>query len=87
MAITLRGQSNEMMVDFEKGKIPQILGCFLIAGANDYILRVARDVDDFGKGIQLIYQHFPTFKNGEQLCPSRSNEPRDTTKSSNPCTY
>jgi len=50
--ITLRGQSNEMMVDFEKAvkKIPQILGCFLIAGANDYILRVAaRDVDDFGK--------------------------------------
>ena len=50
--ITLHGQSAEMMADFEQAviKIPQVLACFLIAGENDYILRVAaRDVNDFGK--------------------------------------
>ena len=52
MQITLRGQSAEMMAEFETaaGKIPQVLACFLIAGASDYILRVAaRDVADFGR--------------------------------------
>ena len=50
--ITLHGQSAEMMADFEKAvaKISQVLACFLIAGENDYILRVAaRDVNDFGR--------------------------------------
>mgnify|MGYP003334592566 FL=1 len=50
--ITLRGQSDAMMAEFEKAveRIPQVLACFLIAGANDYILRVAaRDVGDFGR--------------------------------------
>ena len=52
MHITLHGQSAEMMADFEQAvaKIPQVLACFLIAGKNDYILRVsARDVNDFGR--------------------------------------
>ena len=31
-------------------KIPQVLACSLIAGENDYILRVAaQDVNDFGR--------------------------------------
>ena len=52
MQITLRGQSAEMMAEFEAAasNIPQILACFLIAGESDYILRVAaRDVADFGR--------------------------------------
>ena len=52
MHITLRGQSAAMMADFEDAvsRIPQVLACFLIAGGNDYILRVAaRDVNDFGR--------------------------------------
>ncbi len=52
MHITLRGQSTEMMAEFEKSvsRIPQVLACFLIAGESDYILRVAaRDVNDFGR--------------------------------------
>lgn len=50
--ITLKGQSSEMLAEFEAAvaKIPQILACFLIAGENDYILRVAaRDVASFGE--------------------------------------
>lgn len=50
--ITLHGQSAEMMADFESAitKIPQVLACFLIAGENDYTLRVAaRDVNDFSR--------------------------------------
>ena len=57
MHITLHGQSAEMMVEFEQAvaKIPQVLACFLIAGENDYILRVAaQDVNDFGR-IHSIY--------------------------------
>ena len=49
---TLHGQSAEMMAEFEAAvaNIPQVLACFLIAGENDYILRVAaRDVNDFGR--------------------------------------
>ena len=52
MQITLRGQSAEMMAEFEAAasNIPQVLACFLIAGESDYILRVAaRDVADFGR--------------------------------------
>jgi DNA-binding Lrp family transcriptional regulator len=52
MHITLRGQSAEMMTEFEAAvsRIPQVLACFLIAGGSDYILRVAaRDVNDFGR--------------------------------------
>ena len=50
--ITLRGQSAAMMAEFEDAvsRIPQVLACFLIAGGNDYILRVAAlDVNDFGR--------------------------------------
>ena len=50
--ITLHGQSAATMADFEQAVsgIPQVLACFLIAGSNDYILRVAaRDVNDFGR--------------------------------------
>ena len=50
--ITLHGQSATMMAKFEHAvsRIPQVLACFLIAGSNDYILRVAaRDVNDFGR--------------------------------------
>jgi len=50
--ITLHGQSDEMMADFEAAveQIPSVLACFLIAGASDYLLRVAaRDVSDFGR--------------------------------------
>ena len=52
MHITLRGQSAAMMAEFEDAvsSIPQVLACFLIAGGNDYILRVAAlDVNDFGR--------------------------------------
>jgi Lrp/AsnC family leucine-responsive transcriptional regulator len=52
MHITLRGQSAAMMAEFEDAvsRIPQVLACFLIAGGNDYILRVAAlDVNDFGR--------------------------------------
>ena len=52
MQITLRGQSAEMMAEFEAAasNIPQVLACFLIAGESDYILRVAaRGVADFGR--------------------------------------
>ena len=52
MHISLHSQSSEMMEEFEQAvaKIPQVLACFLIAGENDYILRVAaRDVNDFGR--------------------------------------
>ena len=50
--ITLHWQSAATMADFEHAvsRIPQVLACFLIAGSNDYILRVAaRDVNDFGR--------------------------------------
>ena len=50
--ITLHGQSAEMMAEFEQAvaKIANVLACFLIAGENDYILRVAaQDVNDFGR--------------------------------------
>ena len=52
MQITLKGQSAEMLAEFEDAvaKTPQVLACFLIAGSSDYILRVAaRDVADFGR--------------------------------------
>ena len=52
MHITLHGQSAAMMAEFEDAvsRIPQVVACFLIAGNNDYILRVAaRDVNDFGQ--------------------------------------
>ena len=43
--ITLRGQSDAMMAEFEQA-VGRIILRFLIAGANDYILRVAaRDVE------------------------------------------
>ena len=36
-------------------KVPQVLACFLVAGENDYLLRIAaKSVDDFGR----IHTHF-----------------------------
>ncbi|MGU9962155.1 MAG: Lrp/AsnC family transcriptional regulator [Candidatus Puniceispirillales bacterium WSBS_2018_MAG_OTU23] len=49
--ITLTGQSAAVLKDFELVvvEIPNLLACFLMAGANDYILRIAaRDVTDYG---------------------------------------
>lgn len=50
--ITLTGQSATVMKDFEDAviNIPNLLACFLMAGAKDYILRIAaRDVSDYGQ--------------------------------------
>ena len=50
--ITLQGQSANLLKEFEEAvvEIPQVLACFLLAGENDYLLRiVARDVSDFGR--------------------------------------
>jgi DNA-binding Lrp family transcriptional regulator len=50
--ITLTGQSAEVLKDFEEAavRIPNLLACFLMAGAKDYILRIAaRDVADYGR--------------------------------------
>lgn len=50
--ITLHGQSAEMMAEFEKAvqQVPQVLACFLVAGENDYLLRIAaQSVGDFGR--------------------------------------
>lgn len=55
--ITLHGQSAEMMADFEAAvqKVPQVLACFLVAGENDYLLRIAaKSVGDFSR----IHTHF-----------------------------
>ena len=55
--ITLHGQSAEMMAEFEAAvqKVPQVLACFLVAGENDYLLRIAaKSVGDFGR----IHTHF-----------------------------
>ena len=49
--ITLSGQSAPILRAFEAAvmKVPNLLACFLMAGAKDYILRIAaRDVDDYG---------------------------------------
>jgi len=49
--ITLTGQSAAILRDFEEAviRIPNLLACFLMAGAKDYILRIAaRDVSDYG---------------------------------------
>jgi DNA-binding Lrp family transcriptional regulator len=50
--ITLTGQSAVVMQGFEEAviRIPNLLACFLMAGAKDYILRIAaRDVSDYGQ--------------------------------------
>ena len=50
--ITLTGQSAVILGEFEKAvvRIPNLLACFLMAGAKDYILRIAaRDVEDYGQ--------------------------------------
>ena len=49
--ITLTGQSANILREFEQAvvRIPNLLACFLMAGAKDYILRVAaRNVEDYG---------------------------------------
>ena len=50
--ITLTGQSAAILGDFERAvvRIPNLLACFLMAGAKDYILRIAaQDVSDYGE--------------------------------------
>ena len=50
--ITLHGQSAEMMAEFEDAvqKVPQVLACFLVAGENDYLLRIAaQSVNDVSR--------------------------------------
>ena len=50
--ISLTGQSSAILDDFEKAviRIPNLLACFLMAGAKDYILRIAaRGVEDYGR--------------------------------------
>ena len=48
LVFTLRGQSNEMMVDFKAvKKIPKFWD--VLIGSKCYIAVAARDVDDFGK--------------------------------------
>jgi DNA-binding Lrp family transcriptional regulator len=49
--VTLDGQSALILSEFEQEamKIPNVLACFLMAGAKDYIIRIAaRDVADYG---------------------------------------
>ena len=49
--ITLTGQSATILSEFENAvrQIPNLLDCFLIAGAKDYLLRIAsKDVEDYG---------------------------------------
>ena len=48
--VTLQGQSEESMRDFEKAvlRIPEVLECQLMTGQQDYILRVAaRSAEDY----------------------------------------
>jgi len=50
--VSLNGQSAKILAEFEQEamKIPNILACFLMAGAKDYIIRIAaRDVADYGE--------------------------------------
>ena len=50
--ITLSGQTDEVLVAFEKAValIPDVLECHLMAGSADYLLKVvAKDTDDFAK--------------------------------------
>lgn len=50
--VTLNGQSANILSEFEQEvmKIPNVLACFLMAGAKDYIIRIAaRDVTDYGQ--------------------------------------
>ncbi|SET77468.1 Lrp/AsnC family transcriptional regulator [Oceanicella actignis] len=50
--ITLRGQSDELLRQFEAAvaRIPDVLECHLMAGAADYLLKVAaRDPEDFAR--------------------------------------
>lgn len=50
--ITLRGQTDEVMDEFEKAvaRVPDVLECHLMAGQADYTLKVvAQDTDDFAR--------------------------------------
>jgi Lrp/AsnC family leucine-responsive transcriptional regulator len=50
--ITLSGQTDDVLVAFEKAValIPDVLECHLMAGSADYLLKVvAKDTDDFAK--------------------------------------
>jgi Lrp/AsnC family transcriptional regulator, leucine-responsive regulatory protein len=50
--ITLAGQSDEVLVAFERAvaRIPDVLECHLMAGTADYLLKIlARDTEDFAR--------------------------------------
>lgn len=50
--ISLSGQSDDVLEGFERAvaQIPDVLECHLMAGAADYLLKVAaRDADDFAR--------------------------------------
>ncbi len=50
--ITLKGQAEEILQDFERqvALIPDVLECHLMAGVADYLLKVVvRDTDDFAR--------------------------------------
>ena len=55
--VTLDGQSAKTLSEFEQAvlNIPNLMACFLMAGAKDYILRIAaKDVSDYGE----IHTHY-----------------------------
>lgn len=50
--ITLNGQSDEILSNFEKAvaRVPDVLECHLMAGRADYLLKVvAKDTEDFAR--------------------------------------
>ena len=50
--VTLSGQSEEILDAFEKAiaRVPDVLECHLMAGASDYLIKVAaRDSDDYAR--------------------------------------
>ena len=52
MEVTLSGQSEEILDAFEKAiaRVPDVLECHLMAGASDYLIKVAaRDSDDYAR--------------------------------------
>ncbi|MFS4436701.1 Lrp/AsnC family transcriptional regulator [Paracoccaceae bacterium GXU_MW_L88] len=60
--ISLSGQSDELLAKFESAvaRIPNVLECHLVAGASDYLLKVAaEDSDDFAQIHRNYLAHLP----------------------------
>ena len=75
--ITLHGQSAEMMAEFEDAvqKVPQVLACFLVAGENDYLLRIAaQSVNDFGRIRTTYLSALPHVLRMESICYANRDE-------------